>query len=580
MAAIEIFKQNLCNHLIAIGLDPSFISIEKPKNLAHGDLALPVFKYAASLKKPPVQVSEELSNELTKNLPEGFSEVNQIGPFLNFRIDRASFAKAVLNSKENFDQTQKKVLIDYSSPNIAKPFHVGHLRATLLGHALENIYKFFGYEVVTINHLGDYGTQFGFVYAGCKIWGEPESFSVEGLVDLYRKATTLKANQESNTLTDEEKVLPDCNQIARSYFVDLENGVSYAKDFWQRCLDSSLEYFKASYKRLGIEFDHYLGESFYSDKLPGVIANLRASGILTESNGALGIDFTKEPETEQLGFARIATEDGRSLYLTRDIATAIYRDDRFKPEKSLYVVGAPQTLHFNQLIGIFKKLGSDLANRINHIPFGIVQGMKTRGSGEFIELNSLLDESHARALAAYQELVGDKKSEEVIPTNEVDKIADSVGKAALIFNLLSKARNKDVSFSWDEALQFSGDTGPYILYAVARIESVKNRANESFNLQNIEIDYSNFTDDSSFQLLTELDRFSSVINTCIADNDPYYLANYALDLSKTFSAAYNKLRVMGEAENVAASRIALFSKVQIILTQSLQLLGIEAVKRM
>ena len=580
MAAIEIFKQNLCDHLIEVGLDPSFISIEKPKNLAHGDLALPVFKYAASLKKPPVQVSEELSNELKKNLPEGFSEVNQIGPFLNFRIDRASFAKAVLNSKENFDQTQKKVLIDYSSPNIAKPFHVGHLRATLLGHALENIYKFFGYEVVTVNHLGDYGTQFGFVYAGCKIWGEPERFSVEGLVDLYRKATTLKANQESNTLTDEEKVLPDCNQIARSYFVDLENGVSYAKDFWQRCLDSSLEYFKASYKRLGIEFDHYLGESFYSDKLPGVIANLRTSGILTESNGALGIDFAKEPETEQLGFARIATEDGRSLYLTRDIATAIYRDDRFKPEKSLYVVGAPQTLHFNQLVGIFKKLGSDLADRITHVPFGIVQGMKTRGSGEFIELNSLLDESHARALAAYQELVGDKKSEEVIPTNEVDKIADSVGKAALIFNLLSKARNKDVSFSWDEALQFSGDTGPYILYAVARIESVKNRANESFNLQNIEIDYSNFTDDSSFQLLTELDRFSSVINTCIADNDPYYLANYALDLSKTFSAAYNKLRVMGEAENVAASRIALFSKVQIILTQSLQLLGIEAVKRM
>ena len=406
--------------------------LETPRNREFGDIAFPCFVLAKELKKSPPACAAELAESIT--LPSQFADVKATGPFLNFKLHRSqAVAEIISKSPETKDSiskevsTKEKVIVEYSSPNIAKPFHVGHLRATLIGNCIDRVYRFLGHEVVSVNHLGDWGTQFGFVWAGCELWGKPKDSSVLGLLEIYRKATSLKAEQEASEKPEEKN--PDINALAREYFIDLESGKDYAVKFWKWCSDISLNYFKDTYKRLNVSFDHYTGESFYSDMLDDVHSWLRQGEILVESDSALGVDL----DDLDLGFARVMTPDGRSLYLTRDIATARYRAKTYQFDRAVYVVGAPQTLHFQQLKAILKKMDEPYADASHHVPFGHVMGIKTRGEGQFFELNEFLDEAFQRALSAYREQVS--KRPQGLDENEVAK---AVGLSAIVFGNLSR----------------------------------------------------------------------------------------------------------------------------------------------
>ncbi len=572
-------KQELINRLAeeisrhtTLSVEQVCALIEKPKNRDFGDLAFPCFPLAKELKLSPALAAEQLETKLS--LPSGIAECIKKGPFLNFRIDRKSFSCQALPqilAGTKLKENAERVIVEYSSPNIAKPFHVGHLRATLIGNCLDRVYRALGWETISVNHLGDWGTQFGFVWAGCKLWGAPEQASVASLVELYRKATGLKAEQESEQPSEEAKNFPDVNKLAREYFIDLEEGKEYAREFWQECVDVSLEYLRATYQRLGVSFDHYTGESFYSDKLADVEADLAASELLKESEGALGVDLG-----EKLGFARIATPDGRSLYLTRDLATAKYRAETFNFDRAIYVVGAPQTLHFQQLIEILRRLNTTYAEKLIHVAFGHVMGMKTRGGGSFIELNEFLDEAYERALHAYNTQV--TKRPEGLDEKEV---ARKVALAAILFSNLSRTNIKDVHFSWDSALEFQGDSGPYLLYAYARINGIREKALEAGITLNHNADYSLLTEDSAFELLLTLTEFPEALAKTAKENEPSVLANYCLALSKTLSKAYLDLKVIGlDDPALAEARLMLFEATAGVLKTSIELLGIQTLERM
>ena len=544
-----------------------YLQLQVPKNPDHGELAFAAFEYAKAVSLPPPVAAGKIKEQL--ELPNGFKDCSPVGPFLNFKLKRADYASEYLNRP--FDAPAKnpgRVIVEFSSPNIAKPFHVGHLRATLVGNALDRIYRYLGYNVTSVNHLGDWGTQFGFVWAGCKLWGRPENPSVSDLVELYRKATSLKAAQEKSPESYEGQEL--VNDIARSYFRDLEDGTEYAMVFWRWCLSISMEYFQRTYKRLNVSFDHYTGESFYSDKLDAVRELLQQKGVLKESNGALGVDLG-----EKLGFARIATPDGRSLYLTRDIATAKYRHETFQFDRALYVVGAPQTLHFEQLIGVLRAIDAPYADKMEHVPFGSVLGMKTRGDGEFVELNEFLDEATSRALEAYHSAVS--KRPMGINENEVSEV---VGLAAIVIGTLNRQRSKDVQFSWDTAMAFSGESGPYLLYSIARLNSVIEKAKESGLVPLTSVCPEQFPEAEAFELTKGLDEFFPTLQRVEKDNEPSYLVAYAFDVAKLFSKAYLVLRVVGEEKALAEARLALFARTREVLKTSVSLLGIMPAERM
>ncbi len=555
--------------------------IEKPKNSSFGDLAIPCFEFAKRAGVKPNELATKLAQEL--NLPAEFSRAHAVGPFLNFFLNRQQVIGSMIAAVEQAIAHQtdassrnatQKTIVEYSSPNIAKPFHVGHLRATIIGSSLDRLYRFAGHDVVSINHLGDWGTQFGFVWAGCKIWGRPENPTVYQLVELYKRATALKAKQELENPAPEDLAQPNINEMARAYFIDLEKGEQYAVDFWKWCLDISLIYFRETYKRLNISFDHYTGESFYSDLLDGVLEEFKKAGVLISSKNALGVELG-----EPLGFARIFTPDGRSLYLTRDIAAAEYRKRTFDFAKAVYVVGAPQTLHFQQLKAVLKCVGHQWSDDMVHVPFGQVLGMKTRGEGEVIELNELLDEAYERALAAYREQVA-KRPEGLDET----VVARGVALGALIFSTLNRSRMKDVQFSWQHALAFQGDSGPYVLYGYARINGIKERASEAgLKLRSFaknEIDLSLLADDSSFLIVQQLLSFEDALNYALSDNDPSHLANYALDLAKTLAHAYLELKVIGVDPTLGEARLALFELSQQVLGRAIELLGMTVLERM
>ncbi|MDD2941628.1 MAG: arginine--tRNA ligase [bacterium] len=574
---LELLKTSLASSLSeATGFPASDILplLERPRNPEHGDLAFPCFQLAKSLKKAPADCARVLSERLGE-VP-GFMPATVVGPFLNFAFERTAFTRGVLEGSSRVHKSvalrNKNILVEYSSPNIAKPFHVGHLRATLIGNSLDRVYRFLNANVVSVNHLGDWGTQFGFVWAGCKLWGKPEQATVAALVDLYRKATALK--EEQDNAGKEIPADDDVNLIARNYFIDLEAGADYAVEFWKWCLEISLQYLKNTYKRLDINFDHYLGESFYSDKLDTVTQSLTDAGILNESEKALGV-LLGEQDGEDLGFARITTPDGRSLYLARDLAAAEYRYQRFAFDESIYVVGAPQALHFKQMIAILKKLGKPYAEHIHHVAFGHVMGMKTRGGGSFIELNGFLDEARELALKAYREQV-ERRPEGL----DEEMVAEAVAHAAIIFSNLSRTRIKDVHFSWENALAFQGDSGPYLLYAYARTNGIREKSLTAGITGEGEIDFNRLTDEYSYSLAACIADFSKALDMTIKDNDPAHLANYGIQLAKNISRAYNQLKVVGVEATLGNARLKLFLVAGETLKNTLQLLGIPVVERM
>ncbi|HMO18705.1 MAG TPA: arginine--tRNA ligase [Oligoflexia bacterium] len=547
---------------------------EAPKKQEHGDICFPCFSHAKKLGLQPPALAKKLEEELV--LPVEILNAQSFGPFLNFKYNfELLFPKMLEIIQTGYCHLRipkgQTVIVEYSSPNIAKPFHVGHLRATLIGNSLDRLHRFAGFKVESINHLGDWGTQFGFVWAGTRLWGIPKDINVSSLVELYKKATSLKEEQEKNPGAKPLNETESVNEMARSYFLKLEAGEKDAVTFWKTCVDASLIYLKKTYQRLSISFDHYLGESFYSDKMANMEQELRENSLLKESEGALGVELG-----DDLGFARISTPDGRSLYLTRDLAAANYRFNRFNFCKSLYVVGAPQTLHFKQLFKISELLKKPYAGKLEHIAFGHVLGMKTRGEGQAIELNEFLDEAKERALQAYRSQVS--KRPEGLNESEV---AEKVAIAAVIFSTLNRTNIKDVHFSWEDALSFQGDSGPYLLYAYARISGIATKAKEqSIGTPSTKFAPDTFKNPEALALMASILEFDQVLTRTLNSLEPMHLCTYALQLAKCISKCYLSMKVIGEEKEIAETNLAIFLAGKEMLGTIFSLLGFKPLERM
>lgn len=550
----------------------------RTQDIEHGDYAFPCFSMAKEAKLPPNVCAQNLKDKI--KLPAGFDKVEAVGPYLNFFLDRESLTKKIiqeiLNSNEQpalLPKNSRNMVIDYSGPNIAKNLHVGHMRTTLIGLAIERIYKHLGYNVTSVNHLGDWGVQFGYIWAGVQIWGMPEKANIDSLVEIYVRAVKLGKDQEEGKAAAEDSDKPDISAMAKEYFMKLEADDAEALKFWQNCLDLSLEEFKGLYRRLDINFDYHTGESFYRNQITEVENLIKASGVLEDSRGAKGVDLGKE-----LGFVRIFADDGRSLYITRDIAAALYREKTFNPEKIIYVVAAQQSLHFKQLIEVLRKMKEKVAEKVVHVSFGFVPGMKTR-EGSAILFRDFLNEAHTLALKTYKEQVS--KRPENLDENE---IAEKVAIGATYFYFLKHINNKDFNFSWEQALNFQGDSGAYLQYALARIYSIESNANaagvESDTSSLLKFDAALLKDKESYQLINLLSKFSEVLERAASEYEPSHVAVYTLDLAKSFGKAYNSLRVVGEDKAVATSRLALFIATRTVLKTALYLIGIPTVKRM
>jgi len=532
-----------------------------PKDSALGELALPCFQIAKVLKKSPVEIAKILSDNISPIME--VSEITAVGPYVNFKYNRQTQIKAITERvlknehKNSIIRLVKKIVLEYSSPNVAKTFHVGHLRNTILGGCIEKLLRLTGAEVITINHLGDYGTQFGYVYAGIKKRPElkNDTSSIDDLVEAYKFANQLKEASQSE--------ISEVELIAKDYFKALENREPYALEFLEWCTKLSHQYFELTYSRLGIKFDYTLGESFYADKISAVKKRLEDSHLLVESQGALGIDLG-----EKLGFARFFAPDGRSLYFTRDLAAIYYRHERFQFDEMYYVVAAQQSLHFEQLFETCKKLQAPFAHNVHHLQYGWVLGMSTR-KGKGVGLQELIEEAEEKAQSTYlQSARPDGANQE--------EIIEAVSLAAIVFSILHRSRMKDVNFDLDQALRFQGDTGPYLLYTYARLSSVERKAEGI--LPATEIIHSQV--EGVFQILRVIDRFGETVNRTIQEFDPVILTTYALELAGTTSKYYDELRVVGSSPEIASERLLLFTLAKTTLGEVIDLLGMKKIEKM
>ncbi|MGQ9591112.1 MAG: arginine--tRNA ligase [Planctomycetota bacterium] len=543
-------------------------ALAPPPRAELGDYALPCFVLAKALKRAPAEIAREIASDLPA--PAGLLEkVEAAGPYANFTLDRKLFAEAVLREAaaagsaygRSAEGAGRVVAIDYSSPNIAKPFHVGHLRSTIIGSALYRLFEALGYRCVGINHLGDWGTQFGKLIVALKRWGKPEDARDLGALNaLYVK------------YHEEEARDPDLAAEAREWFRRQEAGDPEALGLWEAIRGTSLEYFRSIYARLGVVFDAYTGESFFNDKMEAAIEEAERAGLTTVSDGALVVDLAKAGiQTPAL----LRKADGSTLYLTRDLAAAKYRYETYRFHKLLYVVGAAQSLHFQQLFGLLKLLGYDWADRCAHVAFGLVQGMSramSTRSGNVIYLEELLDEAKRRALTVMRETIERRPELE-----DEDAVAEAVGIAAIFFADLSKQRIKDYEFDWDRAISFDGDTGPYLLNAHARIAGIIRKCGAEIDPR---ADLAPLVEPEACALVRAVSRYGETLRDAARLYEPSVLANYLLDVAKALHSSYPKLRVKDQAPEVARPRLLLFSVVKCVLASGLQILGIPPLERM
>ena len=544
--------------------------IEIPKDINNGDFAFPCFRLAKELKKSPVAIAEEIKQniKLDNNLIE---KMDVVGGYLNFYTNKENFAKKVLEEvnekQENYGSSKigenKNIVIDYSSPNIAKPFHIGHLRSTVIGGALYNIYKFLGYNTIGINHLGDWGTQFGKLIEGYKRWGSEyniEENPIDELTKIYVRINAL--------CKEDESVLEEC----RNNFKKLEDGDKYCTEIWNKFRKLSLEEFQRVYDLLGSKFDSWNGEAFYSDKMDEVVDILEKSGKLEESEGARIIN---------LEYAKIDTPciigktNGSTTYATRDLAAIMYRARTYNFDKALYVTSYEQVLHFKQVFEVAKLLGLDekYTKGLEHVPFGMVQlktGKMSTREGNIIKLEDLLNESITRA----QKIIEEKNSE----LEDKEDVAKKVGIGAIIFNDLANSRIKDEIFDWDAILNFQGETGPYIQYMYVRTKSVLEKAgyipkyNESL--------VKNLLDKDSMNVINLIYQFKDTLIQVTEKNEPSILSRYLINLAKEYSSFYNNNKIITEDKNVQDARLYLTYAVGNILKTGANLLGIQMPNKM
>lgn len=544
--------------------------IELPPKPELGDYAFPCFRLAKVMRKAPQMIAQEICDSIEK--PDYLEKIVTEGAYVNFFTNKTSFAKDVITKAidESYGSSDegngKTICIDYSSPNVAKNFHVGHLRTTVIGNSLYKIFTKLGYNVERINHLGDWGTQFGKLIVAYKNWGSEEAVKEKGIEELMRIYVLFHDEAEKN---------PELEDEARAWFHKMEIGDEEALSIWKWFLDISLEEFKRIYKLMGVEFDHYMGESFYRNMTDDVVKTLSDHNLLTDSEGAKIVDLSEYDMAPCL----VVKNDGSSIYATRDLAALMYRKKTYNFTKCLYVTGQEQKLHFSQVFKVMELLGNDWAkDGLVHIPYGLVslggEKLSTRG-GNVIYAEDILKE----AISKIKEIIDEKNPD--LSTEEKDEAARIVGVGAVIFNDLYNQRIKDVSFKWEHITSFEGETGPYVQYTYARCSSIlRNIENYEAALDVEKNDYSVLTDPASVDLLKEISRFGAVIKDAAEKYEPSIVARYAVDLAQAFNRFYTDNRIAVEDETVRNARVVVTYITRRILKDSLDLLGIGCVERM
>lgn len=550
----------------AANLDKAMVSdiLEIPPKADMGDFAFPCFQLAKTLRKAPPMIAADIAEKIGD--VDILDKLEVKGAYLNFFIKKELFVKTMIENAdvENFGSSDmgkgKTICIDYSSPNVAKNFHVGHLRTTIIGNSLYKIYSKLGYQVERINHLGDWGTQFGKLIVAYKAWGSKEAVEKDGVAELMR--LYVKFHEEA----DKDDSL---NDQARAWFTKMEHGDEEALDIWKWFVDISLKEYKGTYALLGMEFDHYLGESFYRDKTADVVKRLQDANLLEESQGAQIVNL----DAYDMPPCLIMKKDGSSIYATRDLAAIFYRKDRWNFDKCLYVTGQEQKLHFAQVFKVVELLGNNWAkDSLVHIPYGLVslEGAKlSTRSGNIIYAEDILLEAIDKVKGVIAEKNPDLENK--------DEVAKIVGVGAILFHDLYNQRIKDVSFKWDKVLNFDGETGPYVQYTYCRCASILRSIDHDANAT---IDYSLLLDEEAIALLKEINRFPQVVKDAAEKYEPSVVARFAMDVAQSFSRFYNADRVNVEDATLRNARAKLVDMTKHTLKDALDLLGIQCPEQM
>lgn len=554
--------------------------LEIPPEENMGDFAFPCFSLAKILRKNPAVIAGELQESLYPYLQElGIEKVEAVGGYCNFYMSRAAYVESIFKDVTTADYGVKKigngktVCMDYSSPNIAKNFHVGHLRTTVIGNSLYKIFHKLGYHVVRINHLGDWGTQFGKLIVAYKKWSSKSAVESEGIGELLRIYVKFeKESKDDDTLLEE----------ARKWFVKMEQNDEEALGYWEWFKEISMVEFERIYELLGMEFDSYLGESFYRDKVPALVEELSKKELLTESQGARIIDLSAYDMAPCL----ITKSDGGSIYHSRDIAAILYRKEMYHFEKCIYVTGLEQSLHFKQIFKAVELMGYDWTEGLVHVPYGLVSlagaKLSTR-AGNIIYAEELLHEAIERASEAIAAKNPGLKNKETT--------AKKVGVGAVIFHDLYNQRIKNIDFSWEEVLGFEGTTGPYVQYTYARAKSILRKNGEATNTQKekeneilLKTEFEKWskllTDDASYALVKVIGEYQEAINKAAQRYEPSVVARYAVSLATAFNKFYHDCPILQAAEEVKQARLLLVDLVQQILADACSLLGIECPEEM
>ena len=560
----EIIAEKLEGKELGLSKDEIYQLIEIPPQENMGDYSFPCFQLAKTLRKNPAQIATELASTLDL---EDFAEVKNVGPYINFFLDRKNFENQVINTiiekKENFGKSEmgkgKTAIVEFSSVNIAKPFHIGHIRSTVIGDALRNIHEFLGYNTIATNYIGDYGTQFGTMIAAYKLWGDDEKLNanpIQELLNLYVRYNTEASENE------------EMMEVARQEFKNLEEGEEEATRLWSWFKEISFNEFDRVYKLLDIDFDNYKGEAYYSEYMPAILEELKEKNLLVESDGAQIIDLSEF----ELPPSIIIKSNGSSAYITRDIATAINRKKEYNFDENLYVVATQQNLHFQQLWRILELMGYDLYKGCKHISFGMVslkdQTLSTR-KGQVVFLEDVLN----KTIEKTREIMENRED----TVDDIDEVSRIVGIGAVKFQELYNNRIKDYVFDWDEVLNFEGETGPYVQYTYARAKSVLRKA----GIDEIKpLDIEKITSDEEFTLVKKLAGFEDVVVKAKEKYEPSLITRHLTDIAKSFNKFYNSSKIMVEDEKLKEERLALAYVTAIVIKTALGLLGIRTVEKM
>ncbi|WP_170239886.1 arginine--tRNA ligase [Streptococcus suis] len=558
----QVIAERLAAILPSLEVEAIYNLLEKPKSSEMGDIAFPAFSLAKVERKVPQAIAADIVEKLDTT---GFENVVATGPYVNFFLDKAAISHQVLTDviteKDQYGRLNigqgRNVTIDMSSPNIAKPFSVGHLRSTVIGDALANIHEKLGYKPIRINHLGDWGKQFGMLIVAYKLWGDKAAVEADPISELLKLYVRINAEAEEKPELDEE---------ARQWFKKLEDGDPEAHELWQWFRDESLVEFNRIYDKLDVTFDSYNGEAFYNDKMDEGIQILEEKGLLQESKGARIVDL----ESYNLPPALIMKTDGATLYITRDMATAMYRKRTYDFVKSIYVVGQEQINHFKQLKAVLKEMDFDWSDDMTHITFGLVTKDKKKLStrkGNIILLEPTLDEAISRALTQIEAKNPDLENKE--------EVAHAVGVGAVKFYDLKTDRDNGYDFDLEAMVSFEGETGPYVQYAYARIQSILRKANFVPSAEN---DYK-LADAESWEIIKHIQNFSNVVERAGDKFDPSLIAKYAINLAQAFNKYYAHTRILDESPE-RDSRLALAYTTGVVLKEALRLLGVKAPEKM